>query len=470
MIRLNLSTIAKTIGAELIGNDVEISEVFTDSRQTAQNSLFVALVGDNFDAHDFIDSAKEQGAIALLVSKRVESELPLLVVDNTEKALADLAKFVRQSVNPKVIGITGSAGKTSVKEMCAQILKCATSEKQVLATAGNFNNHIGVPLTLLRLTNEVKYAVVEMGANHIGEIAYCAEIAQPDVVVVNNVAPAHIEGFGSIEGVAKAKGEIYQSLVSTGTGTGVINLDSDFSQEYMQLENFHKVTVSRHNVADFCVENIKMDNNNCASFDMKTINKVVNVELGTPGIHQVSNALVAAALTSSVGISLENIKQGLEQSQSVKGRLNKLDGINGSQLIDDTYNASVASVKVAIDVLSHWSQTKILVLGDMAELGSSSEQYHQEVGAYAKQKNIDEMFTLGNWSRFSSLAFGAKANHFDNKDSLIKELKAKANKHTQILVKGSRSARMEQVVAALKATINANQDEQIQSLGGGDQC
>ncbi|NVJ65590.1 MAG: UDP-N-acetylmuramoyl-tripeptide--D-alanyl-D-alanine ligase [Gammaproteobacteria bacterium] len=468
MISLQLSTIAKAIDAQLIGEDVTISQVFTDSRQKVADSLFIALVGENFDAHDFVQTAQQQGAKALLVSKEVDNALPQLLVENTEKALGDLAKLVRQRVNPKVIGITGSAGKTSVKEMTAEILKCAVGEQKVLATAGNFNNHIGVPLTLLNLTHDTEYAVIEMGANHIGEIAYCAAIAKPDVAVVNNVAPAHIEGFGSIEGVAKAKGEIYQSLAES--GIGVINLDSDFAQDYIAMTDFQKVTVSRHENATFTAQSIKLDDNNCATFDMNIESQKISIELNTPGEHQVSNALVAAALTASLGIGLNHIKQGLEQAQSVKGRLNRFRGINGSQLIDDTYNASVASVNVAIDVLSHWQGTKILVLGDMAELGGSSKKYHQEVGAYAKQQAIDELMTWGSWSKYSSQAFGENAAHFESKDSLIDSLMSKANNDTQILVKGSRSARMEQVVEALKANDHANQDEHHNSLGGGNQC
>ncbi len=468
MIEMMLSTIAQKINAKLIGEDILISEVFTDTRQGSDNSLFIALVGENFDAHNFVDKAEKQGAIALLVSRSVKSELPQLLVDDTEKALGMLANLVRKTVNPKVIGITGSAGKTSVKEMVARILQEATCKSEVLATAGNFNNHIGVPLTLLRLKGNEKYAVIEMGANHIGEIAYCASIAEPQVTVVNNVAPAHIEGFGSVEGVAKAKGEIYQSLDAN--GVGIINLDSDFSSNYQGLKGFHKVTVSRHNSADITADNIKLDENNCASFDMNIEQQAVEITLLVPGEHQVSNALVAAALAVSVGASVEDIQQGLAKSSGVVGRLNRFVGLNDSVVIDDTYNASVASVKVAVDVLSHWSGTKILALGDMAELGDSSAKYHREVGAYAKNKKINHLFTCGHWSELSSEAFGSGAMHCKNKKQLIDSIRKIQNKDTQVLVKGSRSARMEEVVEAIKANADQYQDEQHNSLGGGSQC
>ncbi|MRX27426.1 UDP-N-acetylmuramoyl-tripeptide--D-alanyl-D-alanine ligase [Kangiella sp. HZ709] len=468
MISLPLSVIADAVNGELIGSDTVISEVFTDTRNAVADSLFVALKGENFDAHKFVKQAETQGAIALMVSQEVDSNLPQIKVSDTEKSLGLLANYVRKQVNPKVIGITGSAGKTSVKEMVATILQSATSAKEVLSTLGNFNNHIGVPLTLLRLTGKEKFAVVEMGANHIGEIAYCCLIAEPDVTVVNNVAPAHIEGFGSIEGVAKAKGEIYQALSKE--GIGIVNLDSEFSEDYLNTEDFHKVTVSRHNSADFYAHNIKLNEDLCAEFEMQHQSNVFNIRVNVPGEHQVSNALVAAALTFSVGIDYEHIQSGLLSSGVVKGRLNRLKGIHGSSVIDDTYNASVQSVKVAVDVLSNWQGTKILVLGDMAELGEDSVAYHQEVGVYAKDKNIDHLYSVGGLSQFAGNAFGKGARHFDRVETLIDYLALQLSVKSQVLVKGSRSARMERVVAAIEAKQNNNQDVQQKTFGGGSQC
>ncbi len=466
MIALSLTTICKAVDGQLMGADCTISEVFTDSRQQKDNSLFVALIGDNFDAHQFVGQAEKQGAKALLVSKPQEHKLPQIVVKNTEAALGQLAHYVRQQVNPKVIGITGSAGKTSVKEMVASILRQSVEpDEAVLATLGNFNNHIGVPLTLLRLTGKERFAVIEMGANHQGEIAYCAEIARPDISVVNNVAPAHIEGFGSIQGVAKAKGEIYQALASN--GVAVVNLDSDFASDYLEQGNYHKVTVSRHISADFTADNIKLDSNNCATFEMKVFSESIVVQLSAPGIHQVSNALVAAALSHSAGASLQQIKAGLEKVAAVKGRLNPKKGINGSLLIDDSYNASVASVKVAVDVLAGLDGIRILVLGDMGELGDDSEKYHRQVGQYAKQRQLDALWACGDMSRYSAQAFGDDGQFFDNKEALIAMLKKTMSAEHKVLIKGSRSARMEQVVAAVLADTQ-HQDEHNNSLGGGD--
>ncbi len=468
MISLRLSVIADAVNGELIGNDSVISEVFTDTRKAVADSLFVALKGENFDAHKFVKQAEEQGAIALMVSQEVDSNLPQIKVADTDKSLGVLANFVRRQVNPKVIGITGSAGKTSVKEMVATILQNATNAQEVLSTHGNFNNHIGVPLTLLRLTGKERFAVIEMGANHIGEIAYCCSIAEPDVTVVNNVAPAHIEGFGSIEGVAKAKGEIYQAL--SHDGIGIVNLDSEFSENYLNMEGFHKVTVSRHNSADFNAHNIKLNEDLCAEFEMKHQASVLNMRLNVPGEHQVSNALVAAALTYAAGVDYEHIQAGLLSSGAVKGRLNRLKGIHGCSVIDDTYNASVQSVKVAVDVLSNWQGSKILVLGDMAELGEASVAYHQEVGAYAKDKKIDHLYSVGNLSQFAGNAFGEGARHFNKIETLIEYLELELSYKSQVLVKGSRSARMERVVTAIAVKPNDKQDVQQKTFGGGSQC
>ncbi|WP_251358011.1 UDP-N-acetylmuramoyl-tripeptide--D-alanyl-D-alanine ligase [Kangiella sp. TOML190] len=488
MIKLSLKQVCQAVNGQLVGDDLTVSEVFTDTRVQAKNSLFVALVGENFDAHDFIEQAEQQGAIALLVSKPVATDLPQVVAKNTETALGQLANLVRTIVNPKVVGITGSAGKTSVKEMLAAILlQAVETPEQVLATQGNFNNHIGVPLTLLRLTGREKFAVIEMGANHQGEIAYCADIAKPNVTVVNNVAPAHIEGFGSVQGVAIAKGEIYQALAAD--GCAVVNLDSDFSEEYLQqLEQIgcQKLTVSRHNIptiggdnalthkaatqVDIWAEEIALNEQGNASFELSILDQKTSITLVTPGIHQVSNALVAAALATSLEISVEAIKAGLEAAGEVKGRLNRKPGLNGSLIIDDTYNASVASVKVAIDLLSGLSGVNCLVLGDMAELGDESELYHREVGAYAKQKALSALYAWGDFSRFSVEAFGANGSYFSDKQGLISELKNSVTAEHNILVKGSRSARMEQVVDALVATTESQNQDEHHLLGGGDPC
>lgn len=463
MIPLSLKTIAEVTSGQLKGHDITINNIVTDSRVDCRDALFVALKGDNFDGHQFVDKAKEQGAIALLVEHLVDSNIPQVVVADSAKALGDMAAYVRAQVDPFVIGITGSAGKTTVKEMVASILR---QKGNLLATQGNFNNHIGVPLTLLRLKATDQFAVIEMGANHVGEIAYCTSIAKPDVSVINNVEAAHIEGFGSIEGVAKAKSEIYEGLGKN--GTAVINLDSAFADEWMKrYDTLHKITVSRHKDANFVADNCQLQTNGNVIFDMQHTqdgsSQTITVQLPIPGLHNVSNALVASALASAAGADMEMIKNGLETMVSVKGRLNQFKAANGALIIDDTYNASVPSVKAATDYLASLPGTRVLVLGDMAELGDETEKYHREIGEYAKDKSIDRLLVCGQSVKFSAEVFGEQAHWFETKDLLVSYLKSIIQSDYKILVKGSRSARMEQVVDALVAPAA---DEHNSNFGG----
>ncbi|HEY9030613.1 MAG TPA: UDP-N-acetylmuramoyl-tripeptide--D-alanyl-D-alanine ligase [Kangiella sp.] len=463
MIPLSLKAIAEVTQGQLQGADKNISKVVTDSRVDCREALFIALKGENFDGHKFVENAKAQGAKALLVDHSVTTDLPQVIVADTEKALGAIAGYVRDQVNPLVIGITGSAGKTTVKEMVASILR---EKGNVLATQGNFNNHIGVPLTLLRLKEIDQYAVIEMGANHRGEIAYCASIAKPDISVINNVEAAHIEGFGSVEGVAKAKSEIYQAL--SNDGTAVINLDSAFSEQWLEtFAALQKITVSRHKDANFVADNCQTQDNGNVTFTMQHTqdgsSQSISVQLPIPGMHNVSNALVAAALASAAGADMEMIKVGLETMVSVKGRLNQFKAANGALIIDDTYNASVASVKAAIDYLASLSGTKVLILGDMAELGDESAQYHREVGEYAKEKNINQLLVNGQWVKYSAEAFGDNAQWFENKEFLVSHLMSVIQSDYKILVKGSRSAQMEQVVDAM---VIVAADEHNLNLGG----
>ncbi|NVK21005.1 MAG: UDP-N-acetylmuramoyl-tripeptide--D-alanyl-D-alanine ligase [Kangiellaceae bacterium] len=461
MIPLTLETIATITGGQLVGDNLTIQGLVTDSRAQNMQGLFVALVGEKFDAHQFIHQAQDNGAIALLVSKAVTSSLPQIVVENSEQALGKIAAYVRQQVNPKVIGITGSAGKTSVKEMVASILRVYSHDDgKVLATKGNFNNHIGVPLTLLELTQQHEFAVIEMGANHKGEIAYTAHLAKPDTSAINNVEAAHIEGFGSIEGVAEAKSEIYEALSSS--GTAVINLDCEFARDWQkQFEYLHKVTVSRHKNAQFTAHNCHLNQQSQVEFMLQHENdgcsQSVAICLPTPGMHNVSNALVAAALAHSVGVDMESIQMGLQSVASVKGRLNVHQTTNGITLIDDTYNASVGSVKAAIDYLASLAGHKLLVLGDMAELGVDSDKYHFEVGAYAQEKNIDQLFVWGTFVQHTVKAFGENARLFEQKEQLVEAIKSDISLQN-VLVKGSRSARMEQVVEALLENDKENRE------------
>ncbi|GAA0200248.1 UDP-N-acetylmuramoyl-tripeptide--D-alanyl-D-alanine ligase [Kangiella japonica] len=475
MIPLKLSEIAKFCAGELVGADLTVEKVLTDSRADCTGALFIALVGERFDAHEFIDVAENQGAAALMVSKKVETALPQIIVDDTEKSLGQLARLVRQEVNPKVVGITGSAGKTTVKELVASVLHLKGTDlkgndlrendlkENVLATKGNFNNHIGVPLTLLELKKEHEYAVIEMGANHQGEIAYCASLAMPDVSVINNVEPAHLEGFGSIEGVAKAKSEIYQALGVN--GTAIINLDCEFASQWQEeFIDCHKVTVSRHKDAHFSANNVHLNSEGLVTFELikrhLTGKESTTISLQLAGFHNVSNALVAAAICSQLDVDLDTIKRGLEEAGAVKGRLNLIAGQQGTLIIDDTYNASVGSVKAAIDVLVSKAGEHVFVFGDMGELGSESAHYHKEIGHYAKKKGVSKLYATGKEVAHTVESFGQGAKYFADKEALIATLLSELNSTQIILVKGSRSARMEQVVQALQ------ESQQTEKRGG----
>lgn len=459
MIEVSLSWIAQQVDGDLqlpeesdggeSQRETIIDKVNTDTRTIEKGSLFIALIGANFDAHDFIHRAEELEAAAILVSKPVNSYLPTILVKDTTAALGQLSAAVKAEVAPKTIGITGSSGKTTVKEMVASILE---QRGKVLATKGNFNNEIGVPLTLLELQREHEFAVVEMGANHLGEISYTASLAKPDVATIVNAAAAHLEGFGSLFGVARAKNEIYASLAQG--GQAILNKDSQFYEFWAgKLGEREAITFSTQQDADYYASDVVIGLDGCAQFDMHTPQGKTNILLSLPGIHNVSNALVAAALAMSVGANLENIKTGLQNLSQVKGRLNVKQLTNQVRVLDDTYNANVASVNAAVDVLSSFCGYKVMILGDMGELGEKARYYHEKVGEYALDKGISAFYSLGVLSQSASDVFENKGKHFSDVESLVAALAEElSNEHqdVSILVKGSRSARMERVVAAIE--------------------
>lgn len=428
---------------------VTIQEVSTDSRKLTPGSLFIALVGETFDAHDFIAAAAEAGVAAALVQRvNPDVALPQIVVADTRIALGQLGGWVRKQLDLKVIAITGSCGKTTVKEMCAAILGQIAP---VLATQGNLNNDIGVPQTLLRLTPDIHYAVVELGANHPGEIAWTVSLTKPDVAVVNNVSAAHLAGFGSVRGVAVAKTEIFGGLSEH--GTAILNADSEFYNWWHEILTVKTRTFSVHNPdASFHALNITQDEQGYASFDMVTPLGTVPITLPLPGVHNVSNALSAAALTASIGATLEQIKQGLEQVKPVKGRFCVEHLRAGLTLIDDTYNASVQSVKSAIDTLSVMPGYKVLAFGDMGELGDDAVILHREIGIHAHQKGIDAVLTVGKLAKHTAEA--GKGQHFSDKQGLCEVLRSliQQQQPITILAKGARSSRMEDIVAFVKSS------------------
>ena len=448
---LRLTDAAIRFGGTLLNPDCEFDSVAIDSRNIAEGDLFVALIGERLDGHEFLADVADK-ASGLVVSKADTSlPLPQWVVEDTTVALGQLAQLQREAFSGKVIAVTGSTGKTSVKDLISSILSGLGS---VHATKGNFNNHIGMPLTLLAMDQDRDFAVIEMGASASSEISYLCSIAKPQISLVNNVQSAHLEGFGSVEGIAAAKGEIYSGLDAA--GTAILNLDERWVTEWLELIGERDcITFSvDDDCADLSASDIELMESGCCRFtlhmftDTSIESQVVN--LAIPGRHSVSNALAAAACAVAAGATIEQIVSGLETSQSPARRLQIKALAQGGQIIDDSYNASPESVRAAIDVLASRPGRRVLVLGDMAELGADAEQLHLEVGDYALSAGIDQLYTLGNLSAAASRAF--KGEHFTDLDSLKAPLFDEIERSDlTLLIKGSRSSKMDLVVDMLLA-------------------
>ncbi len=449
MMPVSLHQIAAATGGQLIGEDLTVSHISTDTRTITKGSVYWALTGKNFDGNTFAAEAVAKGAVALLVSEQ-QSQLPAsqIVVDDTTQALGQLANWYRKQWAKPMVAITGSCGKTTVKGMVASILSQLNT---TWATQGNLNNHIGVPKTLLSLMPEHHFAVVEMGASGLGEIEYLARIAEPQVALVNNVVPAHLEGFGSVDAIAKTKGEIYNGLGDD--GTAIINLDDQYAGQWLQSigeRNWIGFSVEDHQ-ADVSAMNVQLDNLGRAQFELCTHAGKIEIKLNVLGRANVANALAAACCAIPLGVSLDDIKIGLEQFNAVDGRLNVGRTQQGARLIDDSYNANPGSVKAAIDVLAELQGRRILVLGDMGELADEAEAAHREVGRYAKNEAIDQLLTVGPLSEFTVQEFGDGGHNFSTREALIAALEPQLSIDAAVLVKGSRSAGMEQVVQAIAA-------------------
>ena len=458
MIATTLGWIATKIGGVLSTASVDelpVTNVSTDTRDIDSNDLFIALIGDNFDGHEYCLQALKKGACAIVVSKAVNTPLPTILVADTRIALGRLAAAVKAEVAPKTIGITGSSGKTTVKEMCASILNRLGKTH---ATKGNFNNDIGVPLTLLDLKKEHEFAVIEMGANHQNEIDYTVNLVEPDVVTIINAAPSHLEGFGSLFGVARAKSEIFAGL--TTEGTSVLNVDSPFYEFWLGKQGHHKVVSfsPESTRGDFHAMNPSLNSEGCGEFELHTPDGKAALRLRVPGMHNIGNAVLAAALCSQVGASLEDIQAGLFALQALKGRLTIVQAGPSVRLLDDSYNANVASTKAAIDTLCAFKGRRVLVFGDMGELGDNAESYHREIGDYAKDTGVDALISLGQLSRETSAQMGDQGFHAASVAEAIEQIKhlfaiaTEANMlPLNILIKGSRSSRMERIIQALQA-------------------
>lgn len=448
---MSLAQIAQVTDGQLLNCPdaaLMVKNISTDTRTVSAGSLFLALQGERFDAHDFAAQAADKDAVAIVVSRPLpDVSLPQILVADTRIALGRIAAWVRNQLDLQIVAITGSCGKTTVKEMCAAILR---QSAPVLATQGNLNNEIGVPQTLLRLTPDERYAVVELGANHPGEIAWTTSLVKPDVAVINNVAAAHLAGFGSLRGVAVAKTEIFSGLSET--GTAIINADSEFYDWWREILSVRTLSFGVENPkADFRAENIEQNEAGIASFMLICPLGRIAIQLPVPGLHNVSNALAAAAVTTSLGLSLEQVKSGLMTMVPVKGRFCVQKLSDSVTVIDDTYNASVQSVMAAIDTLSVMPGHRVLVFGDMGELGADAATLHRQIGEHAKAKKLDTVLTIGELSR--NTAEAASGQHFVNKESLYQALQQlmQQQRPVTILAKGARSARMEDVVAFVKS-------------------
>lgn len=448
MIKMTLSDIAKNLNGSLISADSEISGVSIDTRTLQTGNLYIAIEGKNFDGHDFVHLAKDAGAVAVLTHKKLATDLPQVLVENTHSALGKLAAAWREKMNLKIVGVTGSNGKTTTKEMLAVILSV---NNNVLFTQGNLNNDIGVPLTLLKIAPENRFAVIEMGANHVGEIAYTSKITNADVVIIANVGAAHLEGFGDLNGVAKTKGEIIETLNQN--GIAILNRDDAFFDYWQTLASSRKIiTFGLHKNADVRAENIdvKIENHQFKTcFDLICADEKISVSLPLAGNHNVLNALAATAATFALGILLEQIKRGLESMSPVKGRLQLLRGYKGSTIINDTYNANTASLKAALDVLQKCDGEHWVILGAFGELGENAELLHFEMSDTLKHYGVKRLFAVGKLTKQTVAAFGENAVHFESQTELLAALIPELTGNETILIKGSRSQRMENVTAAL---------------------
>lgn len=438
MMTMALKRIADVIGARVHGSGVEVTGMTNDSRRVERGNLYCALPGTRRDGHEYVAAAAEAGAAAALVSRPMDVELPQLVVGNVQVAMGQIAAAWRDQLKAVVIGVTGSNGKTTVKEMLADIL---ATQGPTLATSGNYNNEIGVPLTLARLGPSHRFAVIEMGASRPGDIAYLARIAKPEVGILTNAAAAHLEGFGSLEGVARTKGEMFSSLPTS--GLAVINADDAYCGLWQSMaEHCRTITFGR-------------DRSAAVSGRFEGGRIVIDTPAGSfdflprlPGKHNLFNALAATAAAVPLGVEPADIGSALSALDSLPGRL-QTHHHEGWTVIDDTYNANPASLYAGLQVLTEHGGECWLVLGDMAELGPDSDKFHAEMGQTANDMGISRLFTLGSASRRSSLAFGEGAEHFESRDELSGCLAEILRPGVTCLVKGSRSMGMEKVVQML---------------------
>lgn len=442
---LQLSELAEIVGGELLGENQIITSLSTNTRELTAGQLFIALKGAQFDGHDFLQSAYEKKAAGVIISKRQSLPIPSITVEDTKLALGKIAAFHRQQFPIPVIAITGSCGKTTTTAILATILNCMAP---TLAPIKSFNNDIGVPLTLLQLTSKHRYAVIEMGANHPGEIAYLSRLAGQQFSIITNVAPAHLDGFKTLAGVASAKGEIFEALADE--GMAVINADDQFADYWRKLiKNKKMITFGIKKTADVYAKNIGLTETGNPQFELFSPHGKCEIRLPLLGEHNVKNALAAIAAAIAVGATKEAIQQGLASVQPVSSRLNNYKGLAGAVVIDDTYNANPLSVEAALQTLAHRKGERFFIFGDMAGLGQDEADFHREIGLLAKRLGIDKLLACGKLSELAVNQFGKNGYHFESQASLIETLKSQLHDDAIVLVKGSRSSQMENIVQAI---------------------
>lgn len=446
MMQLTLAEIALWTGGTVAADaKIAVRGVSCDTRADVAGTLFVALQGGNFDAHDYLDAALRGGAAAALVSRRMPVAIAQVIVNDTQAALGDLASAMRAQTTARIIGVTGSNGKTTVKTLIASILSL---HGKTHVNAGNFNNEIGLPLALLAMPSDTQYAVLEMGAGKPGDIEYLAAIARPEIGLVTNVAPAHLERMGSLENVAEIKGALYSALPPH--GVAIVNAEEVFAARFAALCGSRRVLrFGIDRAADVQGEIIELGMH--PRFKLHIDGQTREVTLPLAGRHNVMNAVSAAAVAVALDVPIATIVQGLQSAVAVKGRIVPRSMSGGWTLFDDSYNANPGSVKAAIATLATLPGVAWLVLGDMRELGEQAESLHAEIGRAAKQAGIEKLFAVGDLSRASAAAFGAGAEHFADQEQLTQSLRDQLRGGVNILVKGSRGSAMERIVAALIA-------------------
>jgi len=455
MINLSLAALSTLLGLETAAPEAHFQGISTDTRTLQPGNLFVAIKGDNHDAHLFLDDAQKKGAVAAIVQKLMPSSLPQFLVPDTIKALGALALEWRKKFSLPLVGLTGSVGKTTLKNMIASILRaaCGNQAEAVLSTQGNFNNHIGLPLTLSKMNEAHRYAVIEMGMNHFGEISYLTRLARPTVAIINNAAPAHLQGVNDIQGVARAKGEIFEGL--SPTGIAVLNMDDGQFDFWRALIGDRRcITFGAHPNADVHYSLHNSGDPLRQYLTLITPSERIEVTLPLLGKHNAMNAVAAVAACTALQIGPKAIKEGLENMKPESGRLQMHSFSKDIRLIDDTYNANPVSLQAAINVLASFSGQRILVLGDMKELGADSLSLHAKMGKAIRQAGIDRMFTYGELSAEVGKNFGGNTTHFQDQKILVEAVKKFLQPNTVLLVKGSRFMKMENVVNALKDTLS----------------